>query len=122
MFKKAEWLLVAKDRIAILLLLAVAIEVSIIIITTLVRLHSSDVQIPVRYTGYGTANIYRGQWFTMWQFALFAVLITAINSFLAIKIYQMSKMAGRGIMGFTIFLLLAGIFVVNAVFNLAPSV
>jgi len=122
MFKKAEWLAIAKDRTAIILLIAAVVEVGIIIITTLVRLHSSDVQVPVRYTGYGSANIYRGQWFTIWQFAIFAVMITAINNFLAIKIYQMSKMAGRGIMSFTVFVLLTGIFVLNAIFNLTPSV
>ncbi len=122
MIKRAEWLVIAKDRAAVLLLAVMAIEVIIIIITTIVRLHASDVQVPTRYTGYGTANIYRGQWYSLWLFSAFAVLVTMINGFLAIKTYQIDKVSGRGLMGFTVFILVTELFVVNAIFNLAPSV
>ena len=122
MIKRAEWLLIAKDRAAVLLLAVMVIEVIIIIITTIVRLHASDVQVPTRYTAYGTANIYRGQWYSLWLFSAFAVLITLINGLLAVKTYQMDKVSGKGLIGFTIFILMIELFVVNAIFNLAPSV
>ena len=122
MFKKAELLAIAKDRVAIILLVVLAVETIIIIASTIFRLHASDVQVPVRYTGYGTANIYRGQWYTLWSFSIFAIIVTAINGFLAIKTYHISKFIGRGIMGFSAFILVTELFVLSAIFNLAPSI
>lgn len=122
MLKKSELLLIAKDRVLISLFLVALIELIVVLITTMVRLHASDVQVPVRYSGYGTANIYRGQWFTIWSFVIFAILVVTLNGFVALKAHSLSKMMSRGIMGFSVFVLVVEMFVLNAVLNLAPSI
>lgn len=122
MIKKADWLAISKDRTAVLLLLGLVLLVGGVVVSTLLRLHGSDVQIPVRYSGYGTANIYRDQWYTLYAFSVFAVLITTINALLAAKIHGIDRLVSLGLLGFTAFILITCIVVANAVFNLAPSV
>lgn len=122
MIKRADLLALAKDRMAIVLLLATAGGVVTIILVALLRLHSSDVQIPIRYTAFGTANIYRDQWYALYIFPVFAVLVATFNTIIAVKLYSLGRLAGIGFMGLTIFLLATSLVVTNAILNLAPSV
>jgi len=122
MIKRSDWLAITKDRLAITLLAVTALFVIAIIITTAARTHPSDVQVPVRFTGYGQSNIDRDQWYTQISYALFAVVTFAVNGFLAIKMYTIRRMLGLGIIAMTIFILLLTVIVANAIFNLAPTV
>lgn len=122
MIKKADWLAIAKDRTAVMLLLALAAACAALIVVTVVRLHPSDIQIPVRYTGFGQTFIYRDQWYSMYSYAGFAVVVAAINTFLAIRLYQLRRMLGLGLLGVSIFIILLAIIVANVMFNLAPNV
>lgn len=122
MIKKADWLAIAKDRTAVMLLLGVAITCIVLIITTVLRVHPSDIQIPVRYTGFGQTFIYRDQWYTQYAYMLFAVLIATVNVFLSIRMYNLRRLLGLGLLGMSIFLVVIATIISNAIFNLAPSV
>lgn len=122
MIKRADLLALAKDRMAIVLLLATVAGVITILLVTLLRLHSSDVQIPVRYTSFGAANIYRDQWYALYIFPAFAVLVATFNTMIAVKLYSVGRLAGIGFLGLTIFLLATCLVVTNAILNLAPSI
>ncbi|MGH7196161.1 MAG: hypothetical protein ACREGJ_00115 [Candidatus Saccharimonadales bacterium] len=122
MFKKADWLAIAKDRTAIILLIVLGIGTIAILITTAARLHISDVQVPVRYTGYGVTNLYRDKWYSLLTFSGFAVLIATLNTLIALKVYQLRRFMGLGLLALSIFLVIVGFIVTNAIFNLAPSV
>lgn len=122
MMKKPEILALAKDRVAIILLLLIVVSTLTVVIVSLLRLHASDVQIPVRYTAFGTANIYRDQWYVLYIFPVFALLAAGFNTFISLKLYSLGRLASLGFMGLTVFLLVGCLVVTNAIFNLAPSV
>lgn len=122
MIKKADWLAIAKDRVAVLLFVGLGAACIVLITTVLLRLHSSDIQVPVRYSAYGQTFIYRDQWYTQYSYAGLAVIIATINSFLAVRLYQIGRMLGLGFLGMSLFVIVLAIVVINAMFNLAPSV
>lgn len=120
--KRADLLALAKDRLAIILLLATVVGSLVVVLVTVLRLHVSDVQIPMRYSALGTANIYRDQWYVLYVFPLFALLIAAFNTVISVKLYRTDRLASLGFMGLTIFLLVTCLVVVTAILNLAPSI
>lgn len=121
MIKKSDWLAIAKDRAVIVLLLALVISCAVLVVTTILRVHSSDIQIPVRYTGFGQTFIYRDQWYMQYAYIFFGVMAGALNVYLALRFYQYRRMISLGILGMSVFLMIVGIVVSNAMFNLAPS-
>ena len=122
MIKRPDWIALTKDRLAIILLIVMIIGAIAIIITTVLRIHPSDIQIPVRFTGYGQSNIDRDQWYSQLSYGLFGVVLVAINGYLAIKLLNVNRMLGIGLMSMSIFLLVLSLIIANAIFNLAPSV
>lgn len=121
MIKRADWLAITKDRAAIVLLILMILGAIVIIATTFLRIHPSDIQIPVRFTGYGQSNIERDQWYTQISYAVFGLLIVVINGYLSVKLYSVKRMLGLGFMGASIFILVLTLIISNAVFNLAPT-
>lgn len=122
MIKKADWLAISRDRSVIVLLLFIGLTLIAVVISALFRIHANDVQIPGRYSVYGSANIYRNQWYLLYAFPLFSLLIGVLNSYLAIKIYSLNRMVGVGILGATLIIIMTCFVVANSIFNLAPSV
>jgi hypothetical protein len=120
MIKRADWLAIGKDRAAIILLLTLAALVIVVGVTTVLRVHVSDIQLPVRFTGYGENNIYRDQWYTHLSYMGFALLLAGGNGFLAIKAYQVNRTLGLGFLGFSIFIMIVGLVIFNAILNLTP--
>lgn len=121
MIKKADWLAIAKDRTAVMLLLALGIACVALITTIVLRLQPSDIQIPVRYTGFGQTFIYRDQWYSQYSYIGFAAIIALLNGFLAMRLYQLRRLLGLGLLGMSIFVVVLATIVINAMFNLAPS-
>src|SRR5438045_1934322 len=120
MIKRADWLAIGKDRTVIMLLISVALLGVVVIVTTVLRIHISDIQVPVRFTGYGQTNIYRDQWYTHLSYATFAILVGGLNCFLAIKTYQINRMLSLGFLALTVFLMILVVVIMNAIFNLTP--
>jgi hypothetical protein len=121
MIRKADWLVIAKDRTAVLLVLGLGIACVVLIATVLLRLHPSDIQVPVRYTGFGQTFIYRDQWYSQYSYVGLALIVAAVNGFLAIRLYQIRRMLGLGLLGMSIFVVILATVIINAMFNLAPS-
>lgn len=121
MIKRANLLELAKDRVAVLLLVIIFITTLLVVVTTIVRLNPSDVQIPIRFSAYGTANIYRNQWFTLYIFPVFAIIVSLLNTYLSVKIYSLNRFLTIGFLGVTVLITTVCLIVTNAVLNLAPS-
>lgn len=121
MIKRSDWIAILKDRAAITLLLGVVTACLILIVAVVIRLHPSDIQIPVRYTGYGQTFIYRDQWYTQYSYVGFALIIMLINGFLAVRLYAMRRMLSLGLLSMSLLAAILAIIVVTAMFNLAPS-
>lgn len=122
MIKRSDILAIIKDRPAVLLLSLLIVGVVVVVLTTLIRVHPSDVQVPLRYSGYGLTNIYRDHWYILSIFPIFAILVTILNSMLAIKIHQLNRTIGLGILAMSVFIMVNLIVVANTIFNLAPTV
>lgn len=121
MIKKADWLTIVRDRSALFLLAALLISCVVLAAIVILRLHASDIQIPVRYTGFGQTYIYRSQWYTQYSYVGFAAIIAIINTFLSIKIYPIRRLMSLGLICLSIFTVVLAIIVVLAMFNLVPS-
>lgn len=122
MIKKADWLAISHDRTVVIMLLLLALATIAVVISSLLRIHVSDVQIPSRYSAYGTANIYRNHWYLLYMFPIFAVMVSVLNSYLSIKIHPINRMISVGILGLSLAIAVICLAVANAVFNLAPTV
>ena len=122
MIKKADWLAVSRDRTVVVLMILLVIAVLTVVATSLLRIHVSDVQIPSRYSAYGTANIYRDHWYMLYMFPIFAIMTLLMNGYIAIKIHPINRMVSEGVLGVSLIIVVICLTVANAIFNLAPTV
>lgn len=53
----------------------------------LLNVHHSDLQLVTHYTAYGVTHLYRDQWYYLFAFGGFALLVAVLHIFIAIKIY-----------------------------------
>lgn len=119
MFKKKELLLLSRDRLTMILLGVLTLSVLALLLTTLFNVRSSDVQVPIRYTGYGFTNLYRDKWYTLWSFAIFAVLVLVVNGFVAVKLHSQRRGVALGILAISILIAFLALIVADAIFRLA---
>ena len=119
MFKKRELIHFSRDRLAVSLLVAFLLSMALLLVLALLNIHVSDVQLPVRYSGYGSTFIYRDRWYSLLSFGLFALLVGCMNGYLIIKLHA----TRRGLsLGFALVSLTIGVIalvVAAAVFRLA---
>jgi hypothetical protein len=67
---------------AIVLLLAISLLVYILVVV-----HPRDIQQVVHATTFGVTRLYVNQWYYLYSFALFGLLVAVIHIALAIKLY-----------------------------------
>ena len=53
----------------------------------LLTVHASELQLVTHYTAYGVTHLYRSQWYYLFTFGGFAVLIAFLHISIAIKIF-----------------------------------
>lgn len=119
MFKKRELVQFSRDRLAMTLLIAFLLTVVILIIMTIANIHVSDVQLPVRYSGYGLTNIYRDRWYSLLSFGLFALLLGGVNSYLIVKTHSTRRGLSLGLSLVSLSIGIVALIVASAVFRLA---
>lgn len=119
MFTKRELIQLLRDRLAISLLAAFMLTMLILLVMTILNIHVSDVQLPVRYSGYGSTNIYRDHWSNLLSFGLFAVLTAAINGYLIVKLHETRRWLSIGLSMISIIIGLLAIIVAASIFRLA---
>lgn len=57
------------------------------VIYIVVAVRPSELQLVTHYTAFGVTKLYRDQWFYLWGFGLFALLVAFFHIALSIKIY-----------------------------------
>lgn len=119
MLKKRELLLFARDRLAITMLIILAVGALALLAMTALSVRVSDVQVPTRYSGYGFTNLYRDKWYALLAFGIFPLLVFFINGFMAIKLHGSRRGLALGILGISVFIMIIAIIVAQAVFRLA---
>ncbi len=119
MFKKRELVQFSRDRLAMTLFIAFLLTVVILIIMTIANIHVSDVQLPVRYSGYGLTNIYRDRWYSLLSFGLFALLLGGVNGYLIVKTHSTRRGLSLGLGLVSLSIGIVALIVASAVFRLA---
>lgn len=119
MLKKRELIQFSRDRLAISLLIAFLLTMVALLLMTLLNIHVSDVQLPVRFSGYGSTSIYRDQWYSLLSFGVFALLVGGVNSFLIVKLHAARRGLALGLALVSVAIGLIALVVAAAVFRLA---
>lgn len=119
MFKKRELIQFSRDRMAVSLLVAFLLTMVLLLVWSFLNIHISDVQLPVRYTGYGLTNIYRDRWYSLLSFGLFAVLVGGMNSYLIVRLHATRRGLSLGLGMVSLAVGVIALVVAAAVYRLA---
>ena len=119
MFKKRELIHFFRDRLAVSLLAAFLLSMVLLLVMTILNIHVSDVQLPVRYSGYGSTFIYRDRWYSLLTFGLFALLVGGMNSYLIVKVHETRRSLSLGFALVSLTIGIVALVVAAAVFRLA---
>lgn len=52
-----------------------------------IAVRPSELQLVTHYTAFGVTQLYRDQWFYLWTFGAFGVIVAFLHTALAIKLY-----------------------------------
>lgn len=119
MFKKRELIQFSRDRLAMSLLIAFLLSMVVLLLMTIFNIRMTDVQIPVRFSGYGSSGIYRDKWYTLLSFALFALMVGGVNSYLILKLHSIRRGLSLGLALVSVSMGIIALVVAAAVFRLA---
>jgi uncharacterized membrane protein YhaH (DUF805 family) len=109
-----------RDRAAVWLLICCAALTGASIINVVLKVRGSDLQVPTRYTQY-SLTLDRGNWTILYELALFVLMAFVLNAVIAIKVRPLRRMYALAILGLTLFVLLIGFLVSNALVSLLSS-
>ena len=121
MLDKQSLQVIIKDRTLVLWLLLILVLSIVLAGVAIARFHVSDVQLPVRYSDYGPSNTYRDKWYYLLSFPLFAVFVVVFHFLLTAKLALKSRQLALGFAVATSVVLVFGIIVTAALFNLISS-
>lgn len=72
-----------------------AVALGFFLITTIIymiyvsaMISPSELQVVVRYTSFGITNFYRDQWYYLINFVLFGLVVSIVNTVVAVKLYR----------------------------------
>lgn len=106
----------AMTGFVVLLLL---VGVSYIIYVAL-ALQPSDLQVATRYTAFGDTHFYRNKWYYLLSFVLFGVVIAAVHTVLAIKLYSRGqRQLAISLIALTVMIFIIGWIIAGSVLGIA---
>lgn len=114
---KKEVRLFYRDRVMTFLFSVVAFLGIVTVLMVVTRVHSSDLQVPVRYTEYAL-TLERGDWLVLYELAAFVIIIAAINTMLAMRARELNRTYGTVVLLITIIILIVGLLVSNSLLGL----
>ena len=92
---------------------AIGLIILVIIIIGAIYIRPSDLQVPVRYSGFGITHFYRDKWYYEIAFIVFALLVALFHTLISARLLEVK---GRQFaLGFlwltTIILVIAAVFI-----------
>lgn len=115
---KDEIKLFFQDRPMVFLLMGMVLLAVVLIVVGMLDVSVHDVQLPVRYSDFGTTNTYRDKWYYLLSFPLLGLLVASLHSLIAVKLTSKSRQLAVLFMGASLCLLVYGIVVTLAVLHL----
>ena len=110
-----------KDRVLISLIGAGFIVATTIVIRVMLSITQYDIDIPVRYTQFGGVDSYiTGDWFTHYNFAVFAVVMLLLNTLIALRIYRHRRWVSISILSLQLIIFVLLFVVSGAIIDTLP--
>lgn len=106
------------DRPIVIALVVVLLLCLILIIVGLLGVHTSDVQLPIRYSDYGATNTYRDKWYYLLSFPLLGLVIGAMHTLLTFKLLPKNREVAIGFLLTSAVVLVIGIIITAAILHL----
>jgi uncharacterized BrkB/YihY/UPF0761 family membrane protein len=106
------------DRPIVIALVIVLLLCLVLIVVGSLGLHTSDVQLPIRYSDYGATNTYRDKWFYLLSFPLLGLIIGVTHTLLAFKLLPKNREVAIGFLLTSSVVLIIGIIITAAVLHL----
>ena len=109
------------DR-TILLLSGGAIAIALfIILRVLLGVQQFNDKVAVRYTQYGIEQFERGNWFTSWDMAFFALVTTIAALFIAMRLHASKRPISLTVLSLQIITMIFLVLVSHAILSLSPA-
>ncbi len=80
--------LAVRDRTLIILTFIGTVLALVIIISGILTIRPSDIQVPVRYSAYGATYLYREKWYYLLSFLAAGGLFLIMHPLITLKIWQ----------------------------------
>lgn len=74
------------DRYLLLLLSGMSMMALIIAIIIAIKIQPSEMQLVSHYSAFGITHLYRDQWFYLYVFVLFPLVVAALHSAISVKL------------------------------------
>lgn len=111
-----------RDRPLVISWLVLLLASLIISIIFAIQIRPSELNIPTRYTAFGTGitHIYNETWYYLLNFVIFIIGSFFLHSFIALKLYsQRGTVLARLFLHTSIGLLIVGYFLISSVLGIA---
>ena len=107
-----------QDRLLVFLLIGMVLLALVLIVIGMLGVSVHDVQLPIRYSDFGTTNTYRDKWYYLLSFPVLGLIIGGLHSMIAIKLTTKSRPLAGLFLAISLCLLAYGIIVTLAVLHL----
>jgi len=110
-----------KDRLLISLIITGILAAIFIAARVMLSISQHDIDIPVRYTQFGGIDSYlTGDWYEHYNFAIFAVAMTFINTLIALRIYRHRRHVSISILTLQLFIFVFLFVISGAIIDTSP--
>ena len=117
---KTLFLEAIKSRTFVALWVLVLIQVIILITLVLVNVHPRQLQIPVRFDAFASEQYFRDQWFYLFNFVVFGIVVFITNSLVSLKILDVKgRHLALGFLWSTVVVLLIATVLIAAILRVA---
>ena len=107
-----------QDRLLVFLLIGMVLLALVLIAIGMLGVSVHDVQLPIRYSDFGTTNTYRDKWYYLLSFPVLGLIVAGLHSMIAIKLTTKSRPLAGLFLAISLCLLAYGIIVTLAVLHL----
>lgn len=90
------------------------------VIYILLQVKQLDFEIPVRFSQLGASPIELGDWFTLYDFAVFAIVASTINLILGLNLHKKNRPIAKSVLSVNVILMILLFIVIRAVLGLSP--
>lgn len=103
----------------VLMVLTILFGVTIALFCVM-SVQSTDIQVVTRYTAFGNVHFYKGVWWQLYSFAVFATVVSIAHTAIMVRLHNLGRRDFGLVFGWTAWvILMITIFYMNEILNLA---